>query len=72
MNNYFGRALARLHPRAGKTADPVSEAELSRRLVACEAEVRALRREVDELRGDSLRIAELYDLVFERVRDRTL
>lgn len=72
MDTYFGRALARLDPRATKAPEDADEAELGRRLVACEAEVRDLRREIDELRVDSLRIAELYDLVFERLRDRTL
>lgn len=72
MNGYFGRALARLNPRAAKAPDAFDAAELGRRLVACEAEVRELRLEIDELRGDSLRIAELYDLVFERLRGGTL
>lgn len=35
-----------------------------------EREIRALRAEIDELRADSARIAELYDLVFERLREQ--
>ena len=70
MDSYFGRALARLDPRATKEPDATDDAELGRRLVACEAEVLELRGEVDELRRDSLRIAELYDLVFERLKDQ--
>lgn len=35
-----------------------------------EREVQALRAEIDELRSDSARIAELYDLVFQRLRDQ--
>ncbi len=72
MDNYFGRILARLDPRSAKAPGDIDAAELGRRLVACEAEVRELRREIDELRMDSLRIAELYDLVFERLRDGKL
>ena len=67
MDNYFGRILARLAPRSTRVRG-ADNADLSRRLVACEAEVLELRREVDELRMDSLRIAELYDLVFERLK----
>lgn len=66
MDTYLGRILARLTPRATKA--PGDDGDLGRRLVACEAQVRELRGEVDELRMDSLRIAELYDLVFERLK----
>ena len=69
MDTYFARILARLSPQAVK-APGSDDGELGRRLVACEAEVLELRGEVDELRTDSLRIAELYDLVFERLKDQ--
>lgn len=35
-----------------------------------QGQVDALRAEIDELRVDSRRIAELYDLVFERLREQ--
>jgi transposase len=35
------------------------------RFVNYERELRALRREIDELRRDNRRVAELYDVVFE-------
>lgn len=60
--NRFEKARQRF--KHGPTVVPVS-AEIAR----LEAEVAALRGEIDELRADSRRIAELYDLVFERLRD---
>lgn len=38
------------------------------RFLQYEKELRALRREVDELRRDNRRVAELYDAVFEWAR----
>ncbi len=35
------------------------------RFIAYERELRALRREIDALRRDNRRVAELYDVVFE-------
>lgn len=67
MNTYFRRILARLTARPAK-APGTNDGELARRLVACEAELQELRGDIDELRRDSLRIAELYDLVFERLK----
>lgn len=40
----------------------------SARFVNYERELRALRREIDELRRDNRRVAELYDAVFERAK----
>ena len=68
MITYFRRILARLTAQAAK-APGKNDGDLARRLVACEADLLELRGDVDELRRDSLRIAELYDLVFERLKD---
>lgn len=74
MENYFGRLLARFAPRTAKVlttlihASEEDEGGLISRVLAYEMEVRELRQEIDELRKDSLRIAELYDLVFERLK----
>ncbi|WP_350339447.1 MULTISPECIES: DUF6752 domain-containing protein [Paramicrobacterium] len=38
-------------------------------LVKYELQVRDLRAELNEMRRDNRRMAELYDLVFERLRD---
>ena len=40
------------------------------RVARLEREIAELRSEIDELRRDSARIAELYDLVFDRLRER--
>jgi predicted nucleic acid-binding Zn-ribbon protein len=42
--------------------------EGSARFVNYERELRALRREIDELRRDNRRVTELYDAVFERAK----
>lgn len=74
MENYFGRLLTRFAPRTAKVlttlihASEEDEGGLIPRVLAYETEVRELRQEIDELRKDSLRIAELYDLVFERLK----
>jgi len=72
MESFLGRLLTRFAPRTAKvftTLVHASEEEdgLIPRVLAYENEVRELRREIDELRKDSLRIAELYDLVFRRL-----
>lgn len=58
------RAVIRKLERRGP-AVPES-AEIAR----LQAEIDELRAEIDELRVDSRRIAELYDLVFERLREQ--
>lgn len=73
MDNFFGRALARFAPRASRALTVLARASeeedgLIPRSTAYDKELRALRKEIDELRQDSLRIAELYDLVFERLK----
>ncbi|WP_157432130.1 DUF6752 domain-containing protein [Agromyces italicus] len=56
-------ALGRLKGRAPVVSQP---ADISR----LHAEIDELRAEIDELRVDSRRVAELYDLVFERLREQ--
>ena len=51
------RKMIRRRPVAPESAD----------IARLEAEIARLRAEIDELRVDSRRIAELYDLVFERL-----
>jgi hypothetical protein len=72
MENFFGRLLTRFAPRAATVLTTLIHASeesdgLIPRVLSYENEVRELRLEIDELRKDSLRIAELYDLVFERL-----
>lgn len=74
MEKFFGRLLSRFAPRMATvltTLIHASEEEdgLIPRVLAYETEVRELRREIDELRADSRRAAELYDLVFERLKE---
>lgn len=72
MENFLGRLLTRFAPRTAKVLTTLihageEEEGLIPRVLSYENEVRELRKEIDELRKDSLRIAELYDLVFERI-----
>lgn len=74
MENYFGRLLTRFAPRTAKVLTTLIHAGeedegLIPRVLSYENEVRELRKEIDELRKDSMRIAELYDLVFERLKE---
>ncbi len=57
------RALSRLAGRRSRPSSP-STPELAR----VERELAELRSELDELRTETRRAAELYDLVFERLR----
>lgn len=78
MERLFARILTRIAPRTGAALTAVIHANEEDpstlpRILAYEQQVRELRKEVDELRRDSLRAAELYDLVFERLKsERTL
>lgn len=72
MESLFGRILKRIAPRTAKVLTTLVHASeedegLIPRVLAYENEVRELRREIDELRRDSLRVAELYDLVYKRI-----
>ncbi|MFT4234686.1 MAG: hypothetical protein QM607_06790 [Microbacterium sp.] len=74
MENFFGRLIARFSPRTHRVVTTLihaaeqSDDGLMAKVIGYEQEVRELRAEVDELRQDNLRIAELYDLVFEQLR----
>ena len=77
MENFFGRLLSRFAPRTAKVLTTLIHASeedegLIPRVLSYENEVRELRAEIDELRKDSLRIAELYDLIFERLQAEKL
>ena len=52
--------------------DTETAAALQARVDALETAVAELREEIDETRRDGRRVAELYDLVFERLKDRQL
>ncbi|MCU1569967.1 MAG: hypothetical protein JWR33_708 [Naasia sp.] len=77
MENFLGRILYRIAPRTAEVVKFLVHAGeesggMMERVLAYENEVKELRKEIDELRADSRRVAELYDLVFERLeRDRT-
>ncbi|GAA2456153.1 hypothetical protein [Agromyces soli] len=57
------RAVSRLAGRP-RPSRPASSPEIMR----LEGEIAELRRELDELRSEARRAAELYDLVFEGIR----
>ncbi|WP_198668716.1 methyltransferase domain-containing protein [Homoserinimonas sp. OAct 916] len=73
MRRLFSRIFARIAPEHAANRAVMNKAEseggIAELVRSYEREVRELRAEVDEVRKDSLRIAELYDLVFERLRD---
>ena len=69
MKNLLATAAERLAPRTLRNLRRLSalDPELDRALplvLSYERELRELRREVDELRRDHRRVAELYDAVF--------
>ena len=73
MKKLLSTAAERLAPRTLKNLRRLSalDPELERGLplvLTYERELRALQREVDELRRDHRRVAELYDAVFEWAR----
>ena len=70
MKKLLSNAAERLAPRTLQNLRRLSalDPELDRAiplLLTYERELRALQREVDELRRDHRRVAELYDAVFE-------
>jgi hypothetical protein len=73
VKKMLSTAAERLAPRTLKNLRRLSalDPELERGLplvLTYERELRALQREVDELRRDHRRVAELYDAVFEWAR----
>ena len=73
MKKLLSTAAQRLAPRTLRNLRRLSalDPELDRGLplvLTYERELRALQREVDELRRDHRRVAELYDAVFEWAR----
>lgn len=76
MKNLLSSAAERLAPRTLKNLRRLSalDPDLDRGIplvLTYERELRALQREVDELRRDHRRVAELYDAVFEYARSNT-
>ena len=65
--NRIRNALRRLNPAARRNS---GEPDAAKRVARLERDVVELRAEIDELRRDSARVAEVYDLVFERLRER--
>jgi multidrug resistance efflux pump len=88
MRELFGKVLRRRAPgtrpdsadpgaaRAGLEArlqeSTLSLHALQRRVESLEATIAELQEEIDETRRDGRRVAELYDLVFERLRSSSL
>ncbi|MDO8144125.1 hypothetical protein [Isoptericola sp. 178] len=73
LKSYVAKTARRIAPRTVRNLEALSDlnadhAEGPLRFVAYERELQALRREVDGLRRDNRRVAELYDVVFERAR----
>jgi hypothetical protein len=70
MKQFLGNVAQRLAPRTVtnlrklNTLDPQLGSGLPQ-LVSYERELRGLRREVDELRRENRRVAELYDVFFQ-------
>jgi hypothetical protein len=70
VKNFLGRIARRVAPRTLTNLQRLSglNEEFDQgpaRFINYERELRALRREVDELRRENRRVAELYDVVFE-------
>ena len=70
MKNFMTKAATRLAPRTVTNLRTLSALDEQfqqgpARFVDYERELRELRREIDELRRDNRRVAELYDAVFE-------
>ncbi|MGO2658724.1 hypothetical protein [Mycetocola reblochoni] len=67
----ISRALSRVAPtttqRVHRSLTAPSSATLGEQLAEAQAQILELQRDVDELRADNLRIAELYDVVVDRL-----
>lgn len=69
MKRFFLRTANRLAPRTMSNLRQLSAldeefGEDPSRFISYEREIRELRREIDELRRDNRRVAELYDAVY--------
>ncbi|SIN70527.1 hypothetical protein [Agromyces cerinus] len=74
MKNYIERIAARTMPSAYRNLRMLARVNASdetmlARVIAYESEVRELRAELNEVRRDNRRVVELYDLVFDRLRE---
>ncbi|MEP6851196.1 MAG: hypothetical protein ABJA87_00790 [bacterium] len=70
MNEYIKKAARRVAPRTVNNIRTLATLDQQfeqgpARFISYERELRELRREIDELRRDNRRVAELYDAVFE-------
>lgn len=73
LKNHIANIARRVAPRTVRNLEALSDltadhAEGPLRFVAYERELQTLRKEVDELRRDHRRIAEMYDVMFEWAR----
>jgi hypothetical protein len=73
VKNLITKTAKRFAPRTVRNIKTLSALDESfdqgpARFLSYEREIRALRREIDEIRRDNRRVAELYDAVFEYVR----
>lgn len=74
MKKFVSRLISRAAPRTVNnlrvldSLDPDLQ-EGPSRFLAYETELRQLRREIDEIRRDNRRVAELYDAVFAWAHD---
>jgi hypothetical protein len=73
VRKLLARIAPRMAPRALANLRTISSLDQQfdqgpARFIVYERELRALRREIDELRRDNRRVAELYDAVFERAK----
>ena len=75
MKDFLGDLLLKMFPRTVgnlrrlEHLDPELQQGPSR-FLAYERELRTLRREIDEMRRDNRRVAELYDVVFQWAREQ--
>lgn len=59
------------HGSIAERFDTLDPSEPARTREELERQIAQLRVEIDELRSEGRHVAELYDLIFERVRDRS-
>lgn len=73
MKRFLGKTARKIAPRTFENLSYLSKTrsrgpEVMDAIRAYEIEVKQLKTELDEMRRDQRRMAELYDLVFERAR----